>query len=163
MRSLIFLLGFMGCSEKSESDASCTVGDIDGYVAMADVGGTQWAGDNGAWTWTGDGLQIVLDESVGFSMTLRLNKTSSGDTIRDAVDNDDLPALVSISGADGTASVMQNRNGLVSYGTNQPGGGGELWLLAHDGNEVEACFLFDAVSDNGDVLSVADGRVRVAD
>ena len=56
---------------------------------------------------------------------------------------------------------MQNRHGLVAYATNQPGGGGELWLLANDGTELEACFLFDAVTDDGDVLSVSEGRFRV--
>jgi hypothetical protein len=151
----------LGCAAAEDENNPCTVGELDGGAASASVGGTRWVTE-GSWSWTADGVQIVLDEAVGFQMTLKLNTVEGGDTIRDAVDGDAWPAKVSFSGDSGTASVRENRtNGLASYGTNQPGGGGHLWLSAADEQTLEACFEFDAASDDGSVVDVTDGELRV--
>jgi hypothetical protein len=164
MRFLLFTLmaSVVGCApEDGDRDAvSCSISGLSG-IANATIDGAAWAGNGGSWNEAGSTIQITIESDVGFTMTLRGTKDSQGDPVAGRVNDDSLPVTIDLSGADGSGGVMDQRNGLDAYATNQPGGMGTFSILELADGTLSACFEFDAVNDAGVIMEVRDGKVKI--
>ena len=164
MRILLFtaLMALSGCApEEGDGDAvSCSISGLSG-IANANIDGAAWAGSGGSWSEAGSTIQITIESDVGFTMTLRGTKDSQGDSVADRVNDDLLPVTIDLGGADGSGGVMDQRNGLDAYATNQPGGMGTLSILELSDGTLSACFEFDAVNEAGVIMEVRDGKVKI--
>ncbi|MGB0640460.1 MAG: hypothetical protein ACPGTU_14065 [Myxococcota bacterium] len=164
MRLVLFavLTALVGCApEDGNGDAvSCSISGLSG-IANANINGSDWAGSGGSWSEAGSTIQITIESDVGFTLTLRGTKDSQGDSVADRVNDDALPVTIDLSGADGSGGVMDQRNGLAAYATNQPGGSGSLSILELTDGTLSACFAFDAVNDAGFIMEVRDGMVKI--
>jgi hypothetical protein len=160
--STILIPLLLGCAAKDgDGDTvSCSISGLSG-VANATIDGQAWAGNGGTWREAGSAIQIDIESVIDLTITLRGTKDSNGDSIADRVSDGSLPVTIDLSGADGHGGVRDQRNGLDSYATNQPGGSGTLSILDVSGNTLSACFEFDAVSSGGVIMQVRDGKVKI--
>tara|TARA_B100000614_G_scaffold138441_1_gene123099 strand:- start:5 stop:496 length:492 start_codon:yes stop_codon:yes gene_type:complete len=149
----------LGCKDEQ----SCEVDDLGADVARAEVDGSDWAANGGSWSVAGSAVQVSMESASGLTLTLRATADDGGDSVAERVDSGDVPIVVELSGADGHGGVMDLRNGIDAYASNQEGGSGTMTISAVSGdNELSACFEFDAVRQmDGRILQVREGRVTI--
>ena len=79
----------------------------------------------------------------------------------DAVTEGRFPIVVDLAGEDGSGSVMDQRNGLDSFASSQPGGSGSMSILDQNDTSLIVCFDFDAVNADGVIMEVRGGKAEV--
>lgn len=150
MRSLFFLL-LAACSTE---DGACPA--VDAGTAQATIDGEAWTGSGATWAWAGDSLQLNLDRTGDWSMSVVLQTTTGGATLLDAVDAGTFPIEVSLKSGEGGFATVYPAEG-ASFTTNDADGGA-LTVAAVDGDALSACFDFAAAGDDGEV-TVADAAL----
>ena len=162
MKRFWLLVFAFGCAAggKGGEFADCDADGLSG-MASADVDGIDWTASDGSWMEAGSSIQINLESDIGLNLNLRAIRSSSGDSIADLVSSGALPVVVDLAGEDGSGSIMDQRTGLDSYASSQPGGSGSMSLLSLEGSTLTACFNFDAVNSDGVIMQVRDGKVQI--
>ena len=152
----------VGCAKGNGGElADCDADDLSG-MGQADVDGLDWSIADGTWSEAGSSIQFNFESDLGISMNLRGIRSASGDAAADLVASGSFPFVVDLSGEDGSGSIMDQRNGLDSYASSQPGGSGSMSVLGRDGSALTVCFSFDAVNADGVIMQVRDGQAEVS-
>ncbi len=161
MSRLVCLMGvvLIGCKD----DATCEVGGLGGDAAQATIDGSDWAANGGSWSVAGSAIQVSLESASGLTLTLRATSDDAGDGVADRVEAGDFPVVIDLGGEDGHGGVMDLRNGLEAYASNQEGGSGTLTISNVSGSdELSACFEFDAVRQrDGRIMEIREGQVTI--
>ena len=160
MKWIVFSLIFsVGCAGKSEDDTpACSNEGLTG-LASVEMDGDAWAADSGSWNTTGSGVQINLKfDGPNRSMNVRGTRDQDGVDISDRLDVGDFPINVSLSGEDGTGSIIDGRFNRA-YASNEASG--NLTILDLQGVTMSACFSFTAVSDDSTKIEVVNGMAEV--
>jgi hypothetical protein len=162
MKYMVWFGLLTGCAESGGGGelASCDAEGLSG-IASASVDGREWAGSGGTWMETGSSIQITIESASKLNLTLRGIRNSNGDSVAEAVGAGNFPVVVDLGGEDGTGSIMDLRNQADSYGSGQPGGSGTMSILGLEGSTLTACFSFDAVNNDAEIMSVDDGKVQI--
>lgn len=162
MKFMVWFGLVTGCagSDGSGELASCDADGLTG-ISTARVDGRDWAGSGGTWMETGSSIQITIESASKLNLTLRGIRNSHGDSVAEAVSAGDFPVVVDLEGEDGTGSIMDLRNQADSYGSGQPGGAGMMSILGLEGSTLTACFSFDAVNNDSEIMTVDDGKVQI--
>jgi len=149
----------LGCKD----DPDCEVGDLGSDVGQAMIGDSDWAANGGSWSVAGSAVQVSMESASGLTLTLRATSDDGGEAVADRVEAGDFPIVIGLDGSDGHGGVMDLRNGLDAYASNQEGGSGTMTISALSGSdELSACFEFDAVrQSDGRVMEVREGRVTI--
>ena len=149
----------VGCKD----DSSCEVSGLGDDVAQAQLDGADWAANGGSWLVAGSAVQFSLESVVDITVSLRATTDESGSSVADLVEAEDFPIVVELDGEDGHGGVMDFRNGVDAYASNQEGGNGTMTISAISGaDELSACFEFDAVRQtDGRIFEVREGRVTI--
>lgn len=152
-------LVFFGCKDES----SCEVDDLGSDAAQATIDGSGWAASGGSWSVAGSAVQVSLESASGLTLTLRATSDDGGDSVAERVESEDFPIVIDLSGADGHGGLMDLRNGLDAYASNQEGGSGTMTISGVSGaDELSACFEFDALrQSDGRIMEVREGRVTI--
>lgn len=162
-RATAVALALIGCNAdgKGGEFADCDADGLSG-IGQATVDGIDWTASDGTWMEAGSAVQINFQSGIDISLNLRGTRSQSGASVADAVAGDAFPVVVDLSGVDGSGSVFDQRNAPKSYASSQPGGEGSLSILERDESALIVCFDFDAVDANGVIMTVRDGKGRVA-
>ena len=91
-------------------------------------------------------------------MNVRGTRDQDGVDISDRLDVGDFPINVSLSGEDGTGSIIDGRFNRA-YASNEASG--NLTILDVQGVTMSACFSFTAVSDDSTKIEVMNGMAEV--
>ena len=91
-------------------------------------------------------------------MNVRGTRDQDGVDIAERLDAEDFPINVSLSGEDGTGSVIDSRFD-KSYASNEASG--NLSILGMEGATISACFSFTAVSADSTMIEVTNGMAEV--
>ena len=161
MKWIWMMVGLVGCAEgKGGEFAEC---DADGLVGVgeATVDGIDWTASVGTWMEAGSAVQLNLQGSIDIGMSLRGTRSQSGQSVADAVSEGGFPIVVDLAGEDGSGSVMDQRNGLDSFASSQPGGSGSMSILEQNDTALIVCFDFDAVNADGVIMEVRGGKAEV--
>ena len=104
-----------------------------------------------------------MESASGLTLSLRATADDGGDGVADRVDARDFPIVIDLDGADGHGGVMDLRNGIDAYASNQAGGSGTMTISAISADdELSACFEFDAVRQmDGRIIEVREGQVTI--
>ena len=155
----VLTLLILGCKDEQ----SCEVDGLGSDVAQAAIDGSDWGASGGSWSVAGSAVQVSMESVSGLTLTLRATSDDGGDSVSDLVDVGDFPIVIDLDGADGHGGVMDLRNGIDAYASNQEGGSGTMTISGVSGaNELSACFEFDAVrQSDGRILEVREGRVTI--
>ena len=155
----VMTLLILGCKDEQ----NCEVDGLGSDVAQAAIDGSDWAASGGSWSVAGSAVQVSMESVSGLTLTLRATSDDGGDSVSDLVDAGDFPIVIDLDGADGHGGVMDLRNGIDAYASNQEGGSGTMTISGVSGdNELSACFEFDAVrQSDGRILEVREGRVTI--
>jgi len=160
-RVIWVLVCAVGCAQGNGGElADCDADDLSG-MGQAEVDGLDWSISDGTWSEAGSSVQFNFESDLDISMNLRGIRSGSGDSVADLVANGSFPFVVDLSGEDGSGSIMDQRNGLDSYASSQPGGSGSMSVLGRDGAALTVCFGFDAVNADGVIMQVRNGQAEV--
>ena len=77
------------------------------------------------------------------------------------ITQESFPIEIDLGESDGYAAIMDRRNGLTGYHSNEPGGSGSFTITDVDGETLSGCFTFDAVSVDQVVVEVREGKVKI--
>ena len=150
-----------GCAEgKGGEFAECDADGLPG-VGEASVDGIDWTTSVATWMEAGSAVQFNLQGSIDIGMSLRGTRSQSGASVADAVGDRAFPIVVDLAGEDGSGSVMDQRNGLDSFASSQPGGSGSMSILEQRDSALIVCFDFDAVNADGVIMEVRGGKAEV--
>ena len=157
--SLGVLVLTLGCGDK---DTECSVGDIGGRPAAAQIDGGDWLATDGNWRDSGAAVNINLNSSDSRTINLVGKVDKDGTDVMAMIENDSFPIEIDLSDSDGYGSLMDRRNGLKGFTSNEEGGGGSLILVDVDGDTLSACFEFDGISPEGDErVEVSEGKLKI--
>ena len=156
MRLLLPLALLSACAGGSAASDECrSAADLDAGAAAATVDSAAWA-STADWLWQGESLQINVAPADGWSISIVGQLTADGESFKAAADAGALPITVPLD-ATGAWALVYPTDG-ESYDT-RSGSGGTL-TIADVGDELLACFDFDAVADGGDTVEMSDGALR---
>ena len=167
MRWLILMM-LVGCAaadkgEDSGSSVGCPSVDLGTNAGQATVNDQEWLSSSGQWIESGNKIQVVLNQTGPWGMTMVAITTADGQPITEALDEEAVPFRVSFSTDGNYGSVREDLgNGANIYATNEPGGGGDMTVDTFDGTTMTACFDFTAVTNGGDLIEVRSGSALVA-
>jgi len=149
--SLPLLALLTACATDPAVKATCA--DLpDEPLIGADIDGAGWT-DAAAWAEAGTGIQITTGADNGWRLTLVAYVDEEG---REAVEAlDALPAVFGMGGEGGNATVYPEGGGSLSTGQ---GGSGTISIAEQRGDDLAGCFAFEALSADGESVSVASGR-----
>ena len=160
-RSLYWLVLLLGCdTQDTQDDFNCSNDGLSG-LASVEMDGDRWAADSGQWNRAGSGIQINLTfDGPQRSMTVRGTRDAYGVNLSERIEEGSFPINVSLSGEDGTGSIIDlGRN--QSYASNEASG--NLTILDVQGDTLSACFSFIAVSDDSTMIEVTNGMAEVGE
>lgn len=161
MRFAMLMALSIGCGEgKGGEIADCDADGLAG-IAQATVDGMEWSASGGSWSEAGSSIQINLESTLGVSMNLRAIRSESGASVADLMGEGSFPFVVDLAGEDGSGSVMDQRTGMDSFASSQPGGWGSMSILGLQGSTLTACFQFDAINSGGVIMEIRDGKVEI--
>lgn len=156
MRVFLPLFLLSACAGGSGSSDVCrSTNDLDAGTAVATVDGTAWV-TTADWLWQGESLQINAAPADGWSISFVGQLTAEGDSFKAAADAGALPITVPLDESSAWALVYPTDGD--SYDSRN-GAGGAL-TVTDVGDELLACFDFDAATDGGDTVSMSDGALR---
>ena len=147
MRAWLWL-AVAGCAaEKDEGAETCTVAVDDGVIE-ATVDGAAWSAD-ATWTEAGEGVQVVTTTTGGWRLTIAAQQALT------AIEVGDLPVTIDLAGDEGFITAYPE-SGDASFSSSA--GSGSLSFIAFDDDLLSGCFTAEAVSADGETMSLAGGE-----
>jgi hypothetical protein len=151
------LLTLAACGEATVGEGSCgDVASLQPGEASAAVDGAPWT-SVATWVWQGESLQLNTTSAGGWRLTLVAQEAADGSTVLAAVEAGAFPVEVALSEAGGGWALAYPDAG-ASLSTDA--GSGTLTLSALSGEVLDACFAFEAASQDGASVRVEEGRAR---
>ncbi len=167
MRWLILLM-LVGCAgddkggDSGAAGAGCPSVDLAGDAGSATVDDVEWVSESGQWITSGNKIQVVLNQTGPWGMTMVAITTDDGRSVTEALDEEEVPFRVSFADEGNYGSVREDiGNGANIYATNEPGGKGDMTVDFFDGETLTACFDFTAVTSAGVMIEVSSGAASV--
>jgi len=146
-----------GCSDDCKAPT-----DLRGGVMEATIDGEAWLTDLASWSETGSSLNINVDRTNGYTISLVVQTVMDGRNVLDLLDQEELPLEVMLGdGEDGGWAVVYVEGESGSYSTTE-GAGGALTIAEREGDQLLGCVNFGAGSNAGETIELADGFFRVA-
>ena len=146
-----------GCSDECKAPT-----DLRGGVMEATIDGQAWSTLVASWSETGSSLNINVDRTDGYTISMVLQTIMDGRNVLDLLDQDELPFDVTLGdGEDGGWAVVYVEGESGSYSTTE-GVGGSITIAEREGDQLLGCLYFGAGSNAGETVDLADGLFRVA-
>ena len=158
--STVLVLMGLGCSEK---EVDCVVGDIGARPAAATIDGKDWLATDGTWSNDEDASGVNINLSSGDSRTINLIGTFDvdGNGVMSLIDDGDFPIEIDLSTETSYGGMRDTRNGLKFYYTNIEGGSGSMVIAGVEGDTLTACFEFDGISTDSEIVEVREGKLKI--
>lgn len=138
------------CAGADDEDGfDCSVNASEGTIEGT-LDGEDWGAD-ATWTEAGDGVQVVTSVSDGWRLTIVAQQAL------DAVSDDALPIEVDLGGDEGFVTVYPEAGG---SSWTSAGASGSMVLDGVSGDVLSGCLSFDAVSSDGDEVSLDGGSFQ---
>ena len=88
--AIVGLLGVFGCA----AEQGCEAEALEDGAVVADLDGEAWEGGGASFLWGDDGVQVNTVRTNGWMLTLKLESTIDGTTLREAMEGEALPVEV---------------------------------------------------------------------
>jgi hypothetical protein len=108
-------------------------------------------------------MQVSLESAVSLTLGIRGTIDAAGEPVAELMESGAFPIVVDLGDSDGHGGVTDLRNGIDAYASTQPGGSGSLTIAGLNDGVLTACFEYVAANDEGVVMEVRDGKVRIGD
>ncbi len=149
------LMGVVGCATGLGCDAEVLE---EGSVG-ADMDGDAWEGGGASFLWGEDGVQINTVRTNGWMLTLKLDSTLDGASLREAMDSASLPVevLLAEDGLSGWLTAYPETGGSFS---SKNALGGAVTLTSLSENSLAACFDAVVEAGDGEQIELSSGEMR---
>jgi hypothetical protein len=149
------LLGVVGCA----SDSGCEADALEDGAVLADLDGEAWEGGGASFLWGADGVQVNTVRTNGWMLTLKLESTIDGATLREAMEGDALPVEVALSedGLSGWLMAYPESGG--SY-TSKNEMGGSITITSLSEAALSVCFDAVVQAGDGEQIDISSGQMR---
>ena len=153
--AIVGFLGAAGCA----AEPGCEAEALEAGAVAADLDGEAWEGAGASFLWGDDGVQVNTVRTNGWMLTLKLESTIDGTTLREAMEGEDLPVEVALAedGLAGWLTAYPESGG--SY-ISKNAQGGSVTLTSLSETSLAACFDVVVQAGDGEEIEISNGQMR---
>lgn len=153
--TILGVLFAVGCAD----EPGCELEALSDGAVVADLDGEAWEGGGASFLWGGEGVQVNTVRTNGWMLTLKLESTIDGTTLREAMEGEELPVEVALAedGLSGWLVAYPESGG--SY-TSKNALGGSVTLASLSETSLAACFDVVVQAGDGEEIEILRGQMR---